>query len=136
MTPKRKGHQRMIMDDADLPGGNWDHGPHLERISGRYHTPVIVEDASSIRGKVGVRAAYVADYTEVHYSNPVTDGVASLLRRISLHLGMGDVHVQRKDQVDLDALRDYGAVIEEGPRGLWLIVRNLAEVKDALEGDG
>jgi hypothetical protein len=124
------------MDDADLPGGNWDHGPHLERINYRYHTPLIVEDASSLRGKVGVRAAYVADYLDVECSNPVTDSVASLLRRMSLHLGMGDAYVERKDRINIDALREHGAIIEEGPRGLWLVVQNLAEVQDALEGDG
>jgi len=133
MTTKRDYSESNVMD-ADLPGGNWDHGPHLERINGRYLTPAIVEDASSIQGKIGMRAGFVADYLEVEYSSIVTDAIANRLRRLSVRLGMGDAYVDRKDVLNLDVLREHGAEIEEGPRGLWVVVRNLDEVQESLEG--
>jgi hypothetical protein len=133
MNTEHTGDHTTEQMDDDLAGANWDYGPRLERLDGRYLTPAIVDDASSIRGKIGVRAGFVADHLEVKYSSIVTDAIANRLRRLSLRLGSDDAFVDRQDTLKLDVLREHGAEIEEGPRGLWVVVRNLDDVKESLE---
>lgn len=124
----------MTVTDTDLPGGNWDLGPRAERLNGRYRTPAIMHDASSLRGKLGLRAGFIADYLEVESDIFLAAALAKRLRRLSISWGGGDSWVLRRGELEEDMIREHGGRIEEGFRGLWVFVDDLENVKESLEG--
>lgn len=116
----------------DLPGANWDRGPRLERTNGRWHQPLIMQDADSIRGKIGLRAGYLAGHLELSHNHVLADALATQLRKLSVRCGMGNAYVERRDVVNEDVLKAHGASIEEGFLGLWAFARNLEAVEESM----